>query len=169
MCAHPVDSALRAGGDALREAADALSRAPLSVEALRCAVQQARRLTTELADLTDGLADRAQELPVTGALVDQRPGSAPVDQTVREVVEDLRTAARHLRTGHLLLEPAEDDLGHLRPQIPAPAPPAEERPGVAPVANLAAERAGKGARGSGADSTLLPVSAAWRSASARPP
>jgi hypothetical protein len=48
MCAHPLHTALRAGGDALRQAIDSLSHHPLSADSLRCAVQQTRQLTAEL-------------------------------------------------------------------------------------------------------------------------
>ena len=128
MCGHPLHTALRAGGDALRQAADSLSHHPLSMDSLRCAVRQTRQLTAELATLADTLADHTQTLPVAETVADPRPGSAPVDQTMREIVEDLRTMARHLNTSDLLLEPADDDLTHLRPPVPAtPATPAPGR------------------------------------------
>ncbi|SFW86946.1 hypothetical protein [Amycolatopsis australiensis] len=72
-------------------------------------------MSTELADLAGALADRAESTLAATSLSDHRV-SAPAGSVTRDVVEDLRTIARYLKTTDLLLQPADDDLSALAPQ-----------------------------------------------------
>jgi hypothetical protein len=93
-----LNSALRRGRDELARARDAAVAGPLALADLRCAVGATAEISAVLADLADKLALRAR-VELTG------------EPDLREVVADLRTLARYMRTARLLLEPAEADLG----------------------------------------------------------
>jgi hypothetical protein len=69
------------------------------------AVAEFAQLFESMSDLADRLADHAE--------TDLRHA--------REVVADLRTTARHLSTGKLLLEPAVDDLAGFAADTRVPA------------------------------------------------
>ena len=75
---------------------ESIRTGPLDATALHGAVGEFARLVETMAGLADRLAVHAE--------TDLHDGVA------REVVADLRTTARHLSTGKLLLEPAIDDL-----------------------------------------------------------
>jgi hypothetical protein len=119
MCVHPLHSALWSSRDALCEATGSLSREPLSIESLQCAVSQTRLVTAELAGFAEALANHAVSDLSTDHLSDTRAGSGPVDHTMRDILDDLRTMVGQLTGGDLLLEPAEDDLAHLQAAYPA--------------------------------------------------
>ncbi len=91
----------------LADVTDSIRTTPLDASELHGAVHEFAQLFETMAELADRLADRAA--------TDLRPGVA------REVVTDLRTTARHLATGKLLLEPAVDDLSEfdLDARVPA--------------------------------------------------
>ncbi|MBP2329165.1 hypothetical protein JOF56_009550 [Kibdelosporangium banguiense] len=114
MCVHPLHTALDVRCDSLRRAIEALSHRPLAVDALRCAVSQTRQLAVELAELAKALACHTDTNVDSSGLVDTRADAGSVDQTIHKIVEDLRTMSRHLISGSLLLELADDDLAHLR-------------------------------------------------------
>ena len=119
MCVHPLHAALWSSRDALCEATGSLSREPLSIESLQCAVSQTRLLTTELAGFADALANHAVSDLSTDQLFDDRADIGPIDRTMQDILDDLRTMAGQLTGGDLLLEPAEDDLAHLQGYPPA--------------------------------------------------
>ena len=86
---------------------ESIRTGPLGTPALHGAVHEFARLIETMAELAEGLAVNAE--------TDLRHGLA------REVVADLRTTARHLSTGKLLLEPAIDDLAEFDTEAPVPA------------------------------------------------
>lgn len=91
----------------LADVTDSVRATPLDAPGLHGAVHEFAQLIETMAELADRLATRAE----TGL----RPGVA------REVVADLRTTARHLSTGKLLLEPAVDDLSEIEIEARVPA------------------------------------------------
>jgi hypothetical protein len=119
MCGHRLHAALWNSRDALCEATGSLSREPLSIASLQCAVSQTRKLTAELAGFADALANHAVSDLSIDHLSDTRAYSGPVDRTMQDILDDLHTMVGQLTGGDLLLEPAEDDLAHLRAGYPA--------------------------------------------------
>lgn len=118
MCVHPLHDALGASRDGLRQTIESLTQVPLSLEAAQCAVRQTRMLTAELAEVADALANQVSVDLASDKLADSRTDSGPVDQTLGDIVEDLRAMTRRLAGGNLLLEPAEEDLAFLRVPYP---------------------------------------------------
>lgn len=86
---------------------ESIRTTPLDASGLHGAVGEFAQLIETMAELADRLATRAETELGHGL--------------AREVVADLRTTARHLSTGKLLLEPAVDDLAELGADARVPA------------------------------------------------
>ncbi|GAB1510842.1 hypothetical protein [Actinophytocola sp. KF-1] len=72
--------------------------------------------------LHGAVTEFAQLVETMAGLADRLAAHAETDlRHAREVVADLRTTARHLSTGKLLLEPAIDDLAEYGADVPVPA------------------------------------------------
>lgn len=82
---------------------------------LRTALEDAVEQAANLAELCGRLASEVSAMDAD-RLVDERGDGWDPDETLTEVVEDLRVLRRHLTTGTLLAAPTVDDLRHLHDQ-----------------------------------------------------
>lgn len=85
---------------------------PPTLTHLRVAVEAAVEQTTGLAELCEQLADQVSAVEAA-RLVDGRGADWDPDDTLTEMVEDLRVLRNHLATGALLAAPTVEDLRHL--------------------------------------------------------